>query len=692
MLKSRKEVYKMKWFTTILMLALLLGTAWASDRGLVYHEVQFVDETGAPVTDVCSINIYLPDSTTNATIYMDRGLSNAITQSIRTDSTNTTFSQSLGTLYWWGPDGYDYTFTNGTNIATNAGHRTRSSSEGRLYFPSYLTNITSADYEDGESVSYGSDDDFIVQGGLVANRLTFTPIANDSAVWIGTTGLVSDLLLWGDTAGYDLMWDASDNRLEFDDDAILGIGNAPDWYIVHSGGTTTATGALTHASAATFSTDVTLTGNAYNVEWDNSSDTLHLLDGAELGLGGATTADGDVVFKHDGTDFTLTTIRASEPFKIGGTTNGFDITYYFATAGTLGIDHDGDILAMSDDMFIGWGNTSADPDIKIEWDTGGTDALLIEGKTADTEIKIGYTTNLNLGIYGATNSAYVLFDTDSGAYRAIYEGFDQRFMDDDILEFGDSAEVTMNYDEDGDDDLQIVGAVDLQTTWYQFRSAPACANDAGGGVATGTAGDENRAICEDAAFEYHVIGTVTTAWPTLGGTLAAGGWDIQNDAANDEGLEFTQGITARCKHALVAQTDSGFFEVKIYITDVTGTDDLAVGWRLAEAYQANLDDYRDFYCLNVISGSVFIESDIDGGGTDSDDTSIDTADTTAVTLKVVVASDGTVKSYVNGTEETEHQTEFTFTSADVIVPFVYFLHDSDVAENTYLMHWRCQKD
>lgn len=356
----------MKRLILILLIALLCNTVLARETGLVHHEVQFVDETGAVVTDITSINIYVPDTTTDATIYMDPAMQNAITQSITTVSANTTFDQSTGTVYWWGPDGYDYTFTNGTNIATNAGHRTRSSSEGRLYFPSYLTNISSADYEDGESVSYGSDDDFIVNAGTTADRLTITPVTNGtSSIYMGSTAACCDVEFWGDTATYDMMWDATDNRLEFEDNAILGIGTGNDWVITHNGTTTTATGALTHASAATFSTDVTLTGNAYNVEWDNSSDTLHLLDNAELGIGGATTADGDVVFKHDGTDLTMTTIRTDEPWKIGGTTYGFDITYYFEAAGTIDIDFDGDNMAISDDMTLNFGTND---DVTLMYD------------------------------------------------------------------------------------------------------------------------------------------------------------------------------------------------------------------------------------------------------------------------------------------------------------------------------------
>lgn len=689
----RKAKKMKKIIFGLVALMVVLGSVYfasARSSGLTYHEIQFVDETGAAVTDITSINIYAPDTTTNATIYMDSALSKAITQSITTATANTTFNQSLGTLYWWGPDGYDFTFTNGTNIATNAGHRTRSSSEGRLIFPSYLTNISSADYEDGESVSYGSDDDFIVNGGTTGDLLTFTPVTNGTAVMsLGTTAACCDVKMWGDTAGYDLMWDATDNRLEFDDNAILGIGNDPDWYIVHSAGTTTATGALTHASAQTFSTDCLFTGNAYNVEWDNSSDTLHLLDNAELGIGGATTADGDVVLKHDGTTLSMTTIRASEPWTIGGTTNGFDITYYFATAGTFGSDHDADTFGVSDDMFIGWGNTLAAPDIKVEWDTAGTDALLVEGKTADTEIKIGYTTNLNLGIYGATNSAYVLFDTDDTAARVDFEAIDLRLKDDDILEFGDTAEISMEYDEDGDDNLLIKGAVDIDTTYVEFREEPICTAKLGAGAATGTEGNVNLMMVgyPAATFEYAIIGTATVLGPVLG----AEGLDIGLDDENNDGIEVTEGITARSRSAFTMGSDAFYLEVKIYVTDADGSDVTMIGFRSDEGYEVDCETYTDMAAIGLNGVDWYTWTIDDDGATTKTDVTPATEDadnTTAYTVRINVSKALAVTYEIDGAAPTgvvAHDID----TGDVVIPFLYLRHDTEVADGFQIVSWEC---
>ena len=678
-------------FGTIVLMVLfgVLHYAHGRSSGLTYHEIQFVDETGAPVTDISSINIYAPDTTTDATIYMDSALSKAITQSITTDSTNTTFTQGSGTLYWWGPDGYDFTFTNGTNIATNAGHRTRTGSEGRLCFPSYLTNITSADYEDGESVSYGSDDDFIANGGTTANLLTFTPVTNGtSAILLGTSASCCDVNFSGDTAGRDLMWDATDNRLEFLDLAIFSIGTGNDYYIAHNGTTTTITGAATHASANIFNADVTFNGT-YDVEWDLTRNAMHFLDDAKLELGGDTTAAADVYFAHDGTSLTLYSVAASEPWLIGGATNGFDVTYAFETTGTIATSYTGDTMSFSDQISLVFGS-NADASIMYDETTDNNLEIVaasvgmsvttndflatLDGAAAD-QFKVDATGSVNGdGINLETTDGGIMLNADGASYGDI-----ELNAADDIIITSAGA-------------ITVLGETDYQTTFCQFRSAPIVAGDAAGAAATGTAGDENRFITEDGAFEYHVIGTVTACYPVIGGTVAAGGYDISGDDADAEGFEIGQGITARSKHSLVAQTDSGYLEVKLYITDVDGANDIAVGWRKVEGYEADFETYTDMYTLDVVEGDVFIASTINDAGTLNDDTEINTADTTAIVLKVVVATDGTVTSFVNGTEETEHQAEFTFDSGDVLVPFLYFINNATIAEDTYLMEWKCQID
>lgn len=167
----------MKRLLYILIFALLFGTAMAVQP---YHEVDIVDERGVLVTDISSVEIYAPDTTTNAVIYSDRTEQNTITIPMTTGSTNTTLSG--GQMSWYGPDGYDFSITDGTNIATNANHRTRTSSEGTIVFPSYLTSITTSQYLDAESITMGTSSDWVLNAGATADLLTWTP-ASDGAIF-----------------------------------------------------------------------------------------------------------------------------------------------------------------------------------------------------------------------------------------------------------------------------------------------------------------------------------------------------------------------------------------------------------------------------------------------------------------------------------------------------------------------------
>jgi hypothetical protein len=145
---------------------------------------------------------------------------------------------------------------------------------------------------------------------------------------------------------------------------------------------------------------------------------------------------------------------------------------------------------------------------------------------------------------------------------------------------------------------------DREHTMEKFTDNPVTAK-IGGGAATGTAGDENVLLTAENAFEYHILGTQTILAPSK----SANGLNIAMDQAANDGVELSQGILARSKHAFVIGTSAPFFfRVKFKIGDVSGTDDCAIGFRKAEAYQAAIDNYAEMAALNVISGDIKIET------------------------------------------------------------------------------------
>lgn len=172
-------------FTLIAILAITVA-AFGSNRGLVFHEVEIIDEFGRAVTDITSVTVRTPGTTSAATIYKDEGLTLEMTNPVTTSSTN--FTLADGKLYWWGPDGWDFTVTDGTFIHTNYGHNPLSASSNIIYFPSYLISLSTTTYADAGTATFGTDSDWVLNGGATANLLSWTPSADNAVFRIGASG------------------------------------------------------------------------------------------------------------------------------------------------------------------------------------------------------------------------------------------------------------------------------------------------------------------------------------------------------------------------------------------------------------------------------------------------------------------------------------------------------------------------
>ena len=197
------------------------------------------------------------------------------------------------------------------------------------------------------------------------------------------------------------------------------------------------------------------------------------------------------------------------------------------------------------------------------------------------------------------------------------------------------------------------------------------------GAPTGATGDENLVNTGFNVFEYHILGAGQTI---LVPGFSATGYDWSFDQTDDEGIEVNfGGIVSSSPKSYTIGTDDDFFaRLKFTIADVSGTDDCAFGFRKVEAYQANIDDYADAAFLNVISGNINIETILNGTATTTTDTTENWADAAAHELEVRVK--GRVASYrIDGAPPTRNAAEFQFDAAEVLTPFFYFLHSSDVA-------------
>jgi len=208
----------------------------------------------------------------------------------------------------------------------------------------------------------------------------------------------------------------------------------------------------------------------------------------------------------------------------------------------------------------------------------------------------------------------------------------------------------------------------------------------GGGAAGGTAGNNNVLMLPTTAFEYSILGTQTITAPVI----TASGLNIGSmDQVANDGLELNHGILSSQIPAFIVGTDKAFFlRARFSIEDVSGTDDLAVGFRKVEANQANIDDYADMAVLNVISGDIKIETIVGGAATVTTDTTDNWADLATHELIIYVSDTGAVTYTIDGVAPTV-TAAYSFTNGLTVMPFLYFLQDTDIAGAVPLMVWEC---
>lgn len=221
---------------------------------------------------------------------------------------------------------------------------------------------------------------------------------------------------------------------------------------------------------------------------------------------------------------------------------------------------------------------------------------------------------------------------------------------------------------------------------YETFQQNGAVSKVGGGASDGTTGATNVLVLPTTAFEYFILGTQTKTAPVI----TADGLNLgSGDATADDGWELNHGVLSSQIPSFIIGTDTAFFlRTRFSIDDVSGTDDCAIGFRKVEANQANIDDYADMAVLNVISGNIFIETIKGGAATVSTDTTDNWADNATHELVVNVSSTGVVTYTIDGVAPTV-TAAYTFTTALNVMPFFYFLQNTDIAGVVPLMVWEC---
>jgi len=244
-----------------------------------------------------------------------------------------------------------------------------------------------------------------------------------------------------------------------------------------------------------------------------------------------------------------------------------------------------------------------------------------------------------------------------------------------------------------------VDPINLQPTRFRrfardyFGVQPICEASTGYGDPAGTTGAVNVMLTPQAIYEYVMLGGGQTI---LAPVWAAAGLGIGLDATDDEGVEITNGITARSLAAFTVGTDRAFyFKTTLHMSDVSICDTLYVGFRIVQAYQtAVAAAYTDYACLGINASATAAAIKImyanDGAGTEVElDTTMTWADDAEKTFEVRIDESGYASFLVNGAYPTVTTKPLVFSAddSDVVIPFLFHLRGSTAANTISLRLW-----
>ena len=223
---------------------------------------------------------------------------------------------------------------------------------------------------DNDFLQFGDAQDLTITWD--GTNLKIAQATVNSGIQLGVSGAGIDLQLFGDTAGRDVLWDQSDDALEFADNAKLSIGTGADIVIAWNA-TSLAVTQATPDSAILLGVsgagiDLQFYGDTATRDliWDQSADSLIFNDSALLVFG----TGSDVTARFDGTDFDVLAAADDTIIKFGTGTNSFDIWIYgnIATA-YLDTDASASLVRLNGPMRLS-GFNRLSPRYELKWVAG----------------------------------------------------------------------------------------------------------------------------------------------------------------------------------------------------------------------------------------------------------------------------------------------------------------------------------
>ncbi len=237
--------------------------------------------------------------------------------------------------------------------------------------------------------------------------------------------------------------------------------------------------------------------------------------------------------------------------------------------------------------------------------------------------------------------------------------------------------------------VAITGGLTTSRTIMLFDHEPMCSawgkdgTAVWGGIASGTAADENLAMWRDGSLIYHIIGTASI----LGPIADPNGYDLSLDDTNADGAEYCPGYVGEGQQVFTTGTDACYVKVTFTISDVSGFSDCAIGFRLQEDFQNTIEGYDSYNCLSVASGTINHMREINGGSAVDVDSGESWADNTSHTLEVRIDAAKNVTYFIDGDTPGTPVTHSWTDSSEQIVPFFYFINSADVGGPINVTRW-----
>ena len=445
------------------MLAMSVS-AYASQRGM---SMEVVDEFWQSVTNITQVSVFDAGTSTLSTISSDRAGDLVMTNPITTSSTNTTLSQSLGTVRWFQQAAtYKVTVTDGTKTLTI--DDMNSTLIRFPWFPNYIGTAASLSVNDNQSITVGTDSDMVLAWNNGNDFMSWIPASDGSAFNLGTSGTTKNVdfnVFVGTALGLkidegvpSLIWDGGAASINTNSNFTTNINTGTSTGAVNIGSSTSGALALDTTGAMTInaddSIDMTTSGAAADIDVDAAAGSV-IIDGGEaaadavtitapaggVDISSAATFDIDIT-ATGGKVLVTPSEAAAGQFKVDatGTVAGFAIVLE-TTNGGVQINADdasnGDITIDAADIL-----TLTSTDVKI-FDGAAAETWTVEGTADDFEATVVYTDPTadvtwtfptgatdTLAVMGSTlvtNIPEAANSVTGGTNQLIFEGSDDAF-------------------------------------------------------------------------------------------------------------------------------------------------------------------------------------------------------------------------------------------------------------------------